>query len=75
MAVGGVDNGEMREVLTRRQWAGLVAAVPVAAQVASSPAVPPVGVPSAADGVRKVSEDLAKIEVPMSVEPAFRFQV
>ena len=65
----------MREVLTRREWAGIVAAVPVAAQVASSPVVPPVIVPSAADGVRKVSEDLAKIEVPMSVEPAFRFQV
>ena len=69
----------MREVLTRREWAGIMAAVPVAAQVASSPVVPPAGVPvgklSAADGVRKVSEDLAKIEVPMSVEPAFRFQV
>jgi hypothetical protein len=59
-------------LLTRRSWAALVAAVPLAAQVASTPAAPASS--SAADDVRKTSEQLAKIEIPMSLEPAFLFQ-
>jgi len=57
-------------LLTRRTWAALVAAVPLAAQVASAPA--PASSP--VDDVRKTSEQLAQIEIPMSLEPAFLFR-
>ena len=71
---------------TRRQWAALVVAAPLAAQVTST--VPPAGSPAAAKpaatpqeriqkayaDVHDVSERLSKIEVPMNVEPAFAFR-
>jgi len=58
-------------LLTRRSWAALVAAVPLAAQVASTP---PPAASSPVDDVRKTSEQLAQIEIPMSLEPAFLFR-
>ncbi len=71
---------------TRRQWTALLAAAPLIAQVTST--VPPTGVPAAPIGpaspeqrlqkayadVRKASERLSKIQVPMNVEPAFSFR-
>jgi hypothetical protein len=54
----------------------MLAALPVAAQVAGTPAPAPLAAASSAsDDVRKTSEQLAQIEVPMSLEPAFAFHV
>ena len=72
--------------MTRRQWTALLGAAPLAAQVTTN--VPPIGSPQPApanasqqdklqkakDDVRRVSERLAAIEVPMDVEPAFTFK-
>lgn len=56
----------------------MLAAAPVAAQVAATPQnPPPLSAPApekAAADVRKVSERLAQTEVPMAVEPAFSFR-
>jgi hypothetical protein len=72
--------------MTRRQWTALLAAAPVTAQVTSktspqgSPAPPPPGATAeqkrqkAFADVRKVSERLSQIEVPMNIEPAFSFR-
>ena len=73
--------------MTRRQWTALLSAVPLAAQVTTT--VPPVGSPEPApvtatpqeklqkanEDIRRVSERLAAIELPMDVEPAFSFKV
>ena len=72
--------------MTRRQWTAAFAALPLAAQVTST--TPPLGAPSPAKAaatpqerlakayadVRQTSDRLAKIEVPMDVEPAFSFR-
>jgi len=69
--------------LTRRQWtaalAATVAAAPLAGQ--STSRVPPQAAPAPEDklqkayaDVRQLSDTLAKIEVPMNVEPAFAFK-
>jgi hypothetical protein len=72
--------------LTRREFAALAGAVPAAAQVTSK--IPPQGAPVAAQpsatpqqklqeafaNVRKASERLSKIELPMDLEPAFSFR-
>ena len=74
------------KVMTRREWTILLAATPLAAQVTSK--TPPQGTPTPApagatpeqkrqkafDDVRKVSERLSQIEVPMYIEPAFAFR-
>jgi hypothetical protein len=76
----------MSSLLTRRQLAALLSAVPVAAQVATTP---PIGAPQppkpsatpeqrlqkAFSDVRDVSHRLSQIEVPMDLEPAFSFRV
>ncbi len=64
--------------LTRRNLAALVAAMPLMAQVSTTPPNPtPLSAApnaaKAADDVRKVSERLAQSDVPMDVEPAFSF--
>jgi hypothetical protein len=66
--------------VSRREWTAGLIAVPLVAQVASTPpktppetAAEPAG-KSALDDVRQVGEKLAQIEVPMSVEPAFSFR-
>jgi len=77
------DSPSLQDTLTRRAWTALVAAVPLAAQVASPP---PVGLPPAPtepgsrlqkanSDIRAVSDQLSKIEVPIFVEPAFTFRV
>lgn len=72
--------------MTRRRWAALISAAPLAAQVTTSK--PPVGAPASTEpaatpearmqkaysDIRQVSDTLSKIEVPMSVEPAFSFR-
>jgi hypothetical protein len=73
--------------LTRRQWTALISCTPLAAaQITST--VPPTGSPKpagpdatpdqrmekATSDVREASALLAKIEVPMNVEPAFVFR-
>jgi hypothetical protein len=63
--------------MTRRSWAAIVAAAPLAAQVTSTPQTPPLSAPEpdkAAAEVRKISDRLAQTEVPMAVEPAFSFR-
>ena len=76
----------MIRLMTRRKWTAWLMATPLAAQVTST--APPTGVPAppkppatpeqrmqkAYADVRKVSDQLSKIEVPMNVEPAFSFQ-
>jgi hypothetical protein len=77
--------------LTRRDWALLLTAAPIAtpllaAQVATPPPIPqPAAAPSsdtteqrlakAVSNVRQVSDRLAQTEVPVGVEPAFSFHV
>ena len=72
--------------LSRRQWAALIAVAPLAAQTTQK--TPPLGAPAspqapatpqarmqkANDDVRRVSDRLAHIDVPMDVEPAFAFR-
>ncbi len=72
--------------MTRRQWTAVLAALPLAAQVTSK--TPPLGAPAPAKAtatpeerlakayadVRQTSDRLAKIEVPVNVEPAFSFR-
>lgn len=71
--------------VTRRRAALLLAASPLAAQVVSkvppqgapapaAPATPQQGLEKAHADVRKVSERLASLEVPTSLEPAFSFR-
>jgi hypothetical protein len=58
--------------LTRRQWAVLLGISPLLAQAPPTP--PPEQKPEKPEaGVRDVSQRLAEIEVPMDIEPAFRF--
>lgn len=64
--------------MTRRSWAAIVAAAPLAAQVTSTAqTTPPLAASEpdkAAADVRKVSDRLAQTEVPMGTEPAFSFR-
>ncbi|HEY3453501.1 MAG TPA: hypothetical protein VGK64_02790 [Bryobacteraceae bacterium] len=62
--------------LTRRQWGALLGASPLLTRAAAQ--IPPVPQtqqkPQKPEAeVREVSQRLAEIEVPMDVEPAFRF--
>jgi hypothetical protein len=62
--------------LTRRQWAALVSASPLLAQVAPptpAPLSPAQKREKANADVREVSQRLASIDLPLGVEPAFRF--
>ena len=66
----------MRMTLTRRQWGALLGASPLLTRAAAQiPPVPPTQQkPEKPDAeVREISQRLAEIEVPMDVEPAFRF--
>lgn len=64
---------------TRREWTLLLGAAPLLAQSTSSPVPAPVPTPGADQDkakqqIRRVSERLAQLEVPMNVEPAFSFR-
>jgi hypothetical protein len=58
---------------TRRQWAALVGMSPLLAQTPPPPPAPQEKPEKANTDVREASQRLAEIEVPMDVEPAFRF--
>ncbi|MGH9625444.1 MAG: hypothetical protein ACRD4G_14025 [Bryobacteraceae bacterium] len=64
---------------TRREFAALAAAAPLAAQTGSqkpqaAPAPPPdAELQEALSTVRSTSKHLSRIEVPMALEPAFSF--
>jgi hypothetical protein len=65
--------------ITRREWAALLGAAPLAAQIVSKdvpprPAAPAQTIQKAYADVRRISDRLAQIEVPMNVEPAFVFR-
>jgi hypothetical protein len=62
--------------LTRRQWGALLGASPLLTRAAAQapPTPPPEQKPEKPDAaVHDVSQRLAEIEVPMDIEPAFRF--
>jgi hypothetical protein len=66
-------NEPMPFQLSRRRWFWLMGSTPLLAQT-PAPAVPvEPRAQKAKDDVRQVSEKLAAIEIPMNVEPAFRF--
>ena len=62
--------------ITRREWTALLGALPLFGQTpvqAPVPAAPPEGIEKATADVRDVSQRLAEIEMPLNIEPAFRF--
>jgi hypothetical protein len=63
--------------LTRREWGGLIIAVaPLAAQTAVEVAPPPAPAEAAAKAiadVQQTKQKLAELQVPMNIEPSFRF--
>ncbi len=63
--------------LSRRQLAGAVLATVAAAQTppASAPADAAGELQSARDANRQTAEALAKVDVPITMEPAFHFTV
>jgi hypothetical protein len=73
----------VRMTLTRRQWAALVSASPLVAQVVPSTPAPQTAaslspaqkMEKANADVRDVSQSLAAIDLPLGVEPAFIFIV
>ncbi len=73
--------------LTRREWTALALAPPLAAQVTTSrnppqgapappkpPATPQQRLQKAYDDVRSTRDRLSKVELPMTIEPAFGFR-
>jgi hypothetical protein len=71
-----VYNASMR--VSRRNWVILLGATPLLAQTppqsAASPVTPEQSMDKARSQVREVSDKLTAIEVPMNIEPAFRFR-
>jgi hypothetical protein len=62
--------------LTRRQWGVLIGTSPLLTRAAAqTPPAPPAQQKSEKPDaeIRETSQRLAEIEVPMDVEPAFRF--
>lgn len=62
--------------ITRREWTALLGALPLLSQTpvqAPAPAAPPEGIEKATTDVREISQRLAEIEMPLNIEPAFRF--
>jgi hypothetical protein len=63
--------------LSRRHWFWLMGSTPLLAQTAAQPpataATPEQRAQKAKDDVRQVSDKLAAVEVPMNIEPSFRF--
>jgi hypothetical protein len=57
--------------LSRRRWVLLMGSAPLLAQTA--PPVPEQRSEKAKTDVAQVSQKLAAVEVPMNIEPSFRF--
>jgi hypothetical protein len=68
---------EILSGLTRREWGGLiVAAVPLAAQTTvqvPAPTAPADAAAKAVADVQQTKQKLAELQVPMNIEPSFRF--
>jgi hypothetical protein len=73
-----VYNASMPLRVSRRNWVILLGTTPLLAQTSSQPIAPPVTpeqrMEKAESEVRQVSDKLTAIEVPMNIEPAFRFR-
>jgi hypothetical protein len=63
-----------RRGLSRRQWASALAAAPAALAAQTAPAQPPDLLKNALEQQRRTSEQLAKFNLPMAVEPSFTFK-
>jgi hypothetical protein len=61
--------------LTRRELAAALAATPVFAQTPAIPATPEAELEAARADVKANSMALSRIEVPITIEPAFVFKV
>jgi hypothetical protein len=72
-----VYNASMSFRLSRRRWVLLMGSAPLFAQTAAQTptptATPEQRIEKAKNDVREVSDQLAAITLPMSIEPAFRF--
>ncbi|HEY1948275.1 MAG TPA: hypothetical protein VGG97_14795 [Bryobacteraceae bacterium] len=69
---------EILSGLTRREWGGLIAAaaVPLAAQTTvqvPAPTAPAEVAAKAIADVQQTKQKLAELQVPMNIEPCFRF--
>jgi hypothetical protein len=73
-----VYNASMPLRISRRNWVILLGTAPLLAQTPPQSTAPPVTpeqrMDKAKSQVREVSDKLAAIEVPMNIEPAFRFR-
>ena len=63
----------MRLQLNRRRWFWVMGTAPLLAQTPTPLVTPEQRIQKAKDDVRQVSDKLAAIEVPMDIEPSFRF--
>ncbi len=59
--------------LNRRRWLWVVGTTPLLAQTPTPAVTPEQRMQKASADVRQVSDKLAAMEVPMDVEPSFRF--
>jgi hypothetical protein len=67
---------EMLSGLTRREWSALIAVAPLAAQTPAkvpAPAISGQAVAKAIADVQQTKQKLAELQVPMNIEPSFRF--
>ena len=79
-----VSRSMPKNTISRRRWTALLALTPLAAQTTTppsgspvppkSPATPEQRMAKASEDIRRTSERLRNIEVPMNVEPAFSFK-
>ena len=61
--------------VTRRQLAAVLASAPLAAQTPTAkPETPAEELKAASDRLRRNTETLSKLPVPMATEPAFSFK-
>jgi hypothetical protein len=67
---------EILSGLTRREWGALIALVPLAAQTTipgPAPTSPEQAAAKAVADVQQTKQKLAELQVPMNIEPSFRF--
>jgi hypothetical protein len=67
---------EILSTLTRREWSALLAVAPLAAHSAvqvPTAAAPGQAAAKAVADVQQTKQKLAEIQVPMNIEPSFRF--
>jgi hypothetical protein len=59
--------------LSRRRWVLLMGSAPLLAQTTTTAPAPEQRSEKAKTDVEQVSQKLAAVEVPMNIEPSFRF--